>query len=70
MKSETIQRLIQAKKYQKMALRALLPEKAAGHLDIIERECRALLLDCLKEMGTEKQPEEKTGGEVKNVTSD
>ena len=70
MKSETIQRLIQAKKYQKMALRALLPEKAAGHLDIIERACRALLLDCLKEMGTEKQPEEKTGGEVKKVTID
>lgn len=44
-------RLLTAGKYQKMAMEALLPERAAGHLDVIGREIKAMMWECVTDMG-------------------
>ena len=49
-------RILEAKKYQKMAIRALLPEEQREHIDRIEKEMKTVLvnglLDVLEETGT------------------
>lgn len=49
-------RILEAKKYQKMAIRALLPEEQREHMDIIGKEMKTVLvnglLDVLEETGT------------------
>lgn len=42
-------RLCEAVKYQKMAVRALLPDTVAGHLEVMERELEAMILECVDE---------------------
>ena len=53
MNSETFNRIKEASKYEKMAIRALFPEKVSGHLDIIEGELKEmfkeLIIDVVKE---------------------
>lgn len=48
-------RIMEAKKYQRMAIEALIPEEQKEHLDIIEKEMKTLLvngmLDLLIETG-------------------
>lgn len=43
------QRVIEAKKYQKKAFYALLPESAAGHIEVIEREFLLMMTECIME---------------------
>lgn len=49
-------RILEAKKYQKMAIRALLPEEQREHIDRLEKEMKTVLvnglLDVLEETGT------------------
>lgn len=49
-------RMLEAKKYQKMAIRALLPEEQREHMDSIGKEMKTVLvngvLDVLEETGT------------------
>lgn len=49
-------RILEAKKYQKMAMRALLPEEQREHMDVIGKEMKTVLvnglLDVLEETGT------------------
>lgn len=45
MNREMIGRMKTAGKYQKKAIRALLPQEAGEHLDVIEREVRLLALE-------------------------
>lgn len=49
MNMESLDRIKEAKKYQKMALRALLPESAGEHLEIIEKEFSAMMKECCME---------------------
>lgn len=46
MNGEIIGRLLEAGTYQKMALQALLPEHTRGHVEVIERELKAMLKEC------------------------
>ena len=50
MNSDTFDRMKEAGKYQKMALRALFPEQAAGHLDVIEGELKAMMKELVMDM--------------------
>ena len=43
--NDGLHRLMEAKKYQKMALMALLPESAGAHIEVIERELSAMLME-------------------------
>lgn len=40
------ERLIEAGKYQKLALRVLLPEHIQGHIEVIENELKAIIKEC------------------------
>lgn len=56
-KEESLKKRIwEAKKYQKMAIRALLPKEQRKHMDIIGKEMKTVLvngvLDVLEETGT------------------
>lgn len=45
MNKEMMERIMEAGKYQKMAIRALVPDSKQEHLDVIEKELKALLLE-------------------------
>lgn len=42
MNKEMLYRMKKAGEYQKMAIRALFPEKVGGHLDVIEKEIKMM----------------------------
>lgn len=42
---EMMQRIKTAGEYQKKAIRALFPEEIGGHLDVIEKELRAIVME-------------------------
>lgn len=50
MNKTTIQRFKEAKKYQKLAIRAILPEQAAKHMDVIEKEVKEMFFECIAEL--------------------
>ncbi len=50
MNKSLIERVTEAKMYQKKALQALLPENTAEHVEVIERELRAIFMECMKGM--------------------
>lgn len=70
MNAEFLEKMAEAKKLEKEALAMLLPEKVQGHLDVIEKEIKEMLRECLEKkifgsMGSEKEKEE--SGKVKKV---
>lgn len=73
MNKETLQRLRKAKSYEMMAIKALFPEQAAGHLDVIEKEIKSMLMeymvDILKSEKSEtaEQANERKSKENKSV---
>lgn len=74
MNKELIKRLKNAGKYQKMAIKELLPKETNAHLEIIERELKAMVSEAaVKWMSEFKRADEpaKTEGErVKKVEID
>ncbi len=50
MHKSMMERFQEAKKYQKKALQALLPEGVAGHLEVIEQELTAIFMEGAKEL--------------------
>ena len=53
MRREMIRRLKVAGDYQKKAIRALFPEEMSGHLDVIEKEVKAIFVELVMEIGKE-----------------
>lgn len=49
MNAEVIGRMMEARKYQKMAIKALFPEEKQEHIDNIEKELKALLTESMME---------------------
>ncbi len=47
MNTEALNRMLEAKKYQMMAVKALFPEGQQEHIDTIEKELKALLSECV-----------------------
>lgn len=68
-----INRVTEAKKYGKLAVRALLPEQAAVHLDNIEKELKAIITECVIDMTRQEKEEvqkDTTTGNIKKVKID
>ena len=47
MNKEMMRRIKEARKYQKMAIRALMPERMAEHVDVIEHEVKAMVRETI-----------------------
>ncbi len=52
-----IDRITEAKMYQRKAIQALFPESIAEHFEVIEQELMAIFLEFTKEMMKQKQEE-------------
>jgi len=50
MNREMINRMKTAGEYQKKAIRALLPERMGGHLDVIENEIKMMAMEIMADM--------------------
>ena len=50
MSSEMVRRLKVAGDYQRKAIKALFPEEMSGHMDVIEREVKAMLVELAMEI--------------------
>ena len=60
MNKEMAKRIREAAKYKKLAVRALFPESATEHLDVMEKEMTAMVMEFLKK-------EEKTSTQEKKA---
>ena len=49
MNREFIEKMIQAKKIEKEAVLSLLPKSMSGHMDVIEKEMKMMIMDLAKE---------------------
>lgn len=54
MNKEMAERFREAKKYEKMAIRALFSERAVKHLEVIEEEVKSMLKECVMDMAAEE----------------
>ncbi|MCC3868174.1 hypothetical protein [Terrisporobacter mayombei] len=52
MNKELFDRLCEAKKYQSMAIKALFPENMANHIDVIEKEMKVMMMECIGDLTT------------------
>ena len=72
MNREITERIRTAGEYQKKAIRALFPEKMNDHLDVIEREMKAMVIeimaDWMKECKKDNKPEDISGQEKSGKT--
>lgn len=50
MNKELFNRLCEAKKYQSMAIKSLFPENMANHLDVIEKEMKVMMMECISDL--------------------
>ena len=82
MNKEMMNRMREARKYQKMAIRALMPVRMAEHVDVIENEVKAMvretIIDVVKdrvwdnfnEKSQETTASQEKESKVKKVTID
>ena len=74
MNTEVIGRMMEAKKYQMMAIKALFPEGKQEHIDNIERELKAMfsesmmecMMKCMSAAGDIKSKAEETAGKTED----
>lgn len=72
---EMLHRIRTAGAYQRKAIRALFPEEMGGHLDVIENEMKAMLLevaaewikDCGKESTVKTEKKSENSSKAKKV---
>lgn len=68
-----IEKMVEAKQMEIEAITMLLPDKVKGHLDVIGKEIKTMLMDCLVEMhtnhgeSTEKTTQTQSNSKVKKV---
>ncbi|MCR5722685.1 MAG: hypothetical protein K6G72_10130 [Lachnospiraceae bacterium] len=71
MNKELIQRIKNAGKYQKMAIKELFPKETNAHLEVIERELKAMVSEAavkwMSELKNTDEPAETDEGRVKKV---
>lgn len=65
MNYDVIDRLRKAHEYQMLAVKALLPERAVTHLDVIEKELTAMIMECLCDPTENKSNEQSKKGAQK-----
>lgn len=63
MTKEMLHRMKAAGEYQRKAIRALFPEEMGGHLDMIEREMKMMVMEAVAELlkGCNKEDANKDG---------
>lgn len=67
MSSEMVRRLKVAGDYQRKAIKALFPEEMSGHMDVIEREVKAMLVELAMEIGKEHKETTEENKKTKKV---
>lgn len=67
MSSEMVRRLKVAGDYQRKAIKALFPEEMGGHLDVIEREVKAMFVEIAMEIGKEYKETTEENKKTKKV---
>ena len=55
MNKEMMQRIKMAGDYQRKAIRALFPEEMGEHLDVIEKEIKAMVIELVVEIAKEQK---------------
>ncbi|HKM33510.1 MAG TPA: hypothetical protein VJY54_02060 [Lachnospiraceae bacterium] len=71
MNADLMNRVMEARKYQKKAIMALFPDSKAGHIEVIEKELRAMFMEyavelagqCMQQKGFSGQEESSGQGE-------
>lgn len=53
MKADMMNRVMEARKYQKKAIMALFPESMSGHIEVIEKELSAMFMEYALEMASQ-----------------
>lgn len=59
-------RLCEAARYQELAVKALFPERMAGHLEVIGRELKAMVMESVEE-GIKKKEDGASSTKVNKV---
>lgn len=71
MNQEFISKMLQAKKLEKEALKALLPKEVTSHMEVIHHEVKAMAVDLVKEVikqtGPVSEEKEQSESTVKKV---
>ena len=67
MSREMVRRLKVAGDYQRKAIKALFPEEMSGHMDVIEREVKAMLVELAMEIGKEHKETTEENKKTKKV---
>jgi hypothetical protein len=52
MSKEFIEKMMEAKKLEKEALMMLLPDKVKGHLEVVGKELKSMLMECVLDSST------------------
>ena len=52
MSREFLEKMIEAKKLEKEALMMLFPDKVKGHLEVLGKELKSMMMDCIPDLST------------------
>lgn len=55
MNHDNLKRLKEAKQYQMLAVKALLPEHAAEHMEVIGKEIKEMMMECMLELFSQEK---------------
>lgn len=66
MNHEFLDKMKEAKKLEGEALMLILPENIRVHVEVIEKEIKAILLECVAECAMGKKTQEKKGETTKS----
>lgn len=55
MNHDNLKRLKEAKQYQLLAVKALLPDYAAEHMEVIRKEIKEMMMECMLELFSQEQ---------------
>jgi hypothetical protein len=71
MNREFVDKMIEAKRLEKEAFMTVLPENVRGHVDVIEKEMKAILMesmsDCILNVNRDKKDAEPAKSKVHKV---
>ena len=55
MNQDSLKRLKEAKQYQLLAVKALLPDYAAEHMEVIGKEIKEMMMECMLELFSQEK---------------
>jgi hypothetical protein len=66
MNREFVDKMIEAKKLEGEALMMILPENVRGHVEVIEKEIKAIVVETIAEFALDKNKREKDSDKARN----